>query len=193
MYNTTNDPNNVQIVGGAWSCPIKDTDLSKFKCEAKIPCNIKEWNDWCDEGMQMSKYVTPDMIYPWFIAQIIIGVMLTMDMYNHAVLVRHVDPLHKILLLLQIQIAAYVCRLNAEVTARSESIIDVLMNAAGLYILNEFDNIVLMLFHPCRKQENDAEAVDSVENKITSTDRMFGSIISYLHFAFMVSYWISYT
>lgn len=69
-----------------------------------------------------------------------------MDIYNHASSMRHVGPFHKLLLILQIFVAAQVCFINAMVTAGQGTLIDVLMNAAGMYILNEIDEIVLMLF-----------------------------------------------
>lgn len=48
--------------------------------------------------------------------------------------------------------------MNAWVTAGQDTVIDVLMNAAGLYILNQIDNIIVLLFAPCRKEERDSES-----------------------------------
>lgn len=152
IRNTTLDPNNVQVQKFSWYCPANETNWRTFMCETVTPCSIPQWKEFCKDQLQMAHYVQPDMILYWIIAQIIIGLMITMDMYNHAVLMRHVSPFHKWLLMMQIFVASIVARLNAQLTARSDTAIDILMNAAGLYILNEFDNVVLMLFLPCRKK-----------------------------------------
>lgn len=116
-----------------------------------------------------------------------------MDIYNHAVIMRHVSPFHKLLLMMQIQIAAFVCRLNAEITAGQDSVIDILMNAAGLLILNQIDEIFLMLFLPCRLQEKDEECCEIIIKRTRNFDRMFGFIMSTGHFLYMGNYLIGFT
>lgn len=143
--------------------------------------------------MKISQYVIPEMILYWFIAQIIIGVTITMDIYNHAIFMRHVSNGHKILLLMQIQIAVFVCRLNAEVTAGQDSVIDVLMNAAGLLILNQIDEIFLMLFLPCRSKSKDEECCEIIISKIRNIDRVFGYLLAFGHFGYMAPYLIGFT
>lgn len=114
-------------------------------------------------------------------------------MYSHALLMRNVSPVHKLLLVAQIQIAAFVCRLNAQLTAGQDTVIDILMNAAGLYILNEIDEIFLMLFQPCRKPENDEECVNNIKANVRNHDRVFGLIICSIHFIYMLTYMITQT
>lgn len=69
-----------------------------------------------------------------------------------------------------------------------------MINAAGLYVLNEFDNIVLMLLIPCRKREKDEECQKIIDDKINKHDRIFASIIGYCHIIFvLVTISIDYT
>lgn len=115
-----------------------------------------------------------------------------MDIYLHAKILRHVAFMHKALMMYQIVIAVFVCRLNGLVTSGQDSIIDILMNTAGLYILNEFDDIALNLFIVCRSDEKDGESVAIIDSKTEDKDRMFALSVCFAHFAYMIVYTVAF-
>ena len=61
---------------------------------------------------------------------------------DHMMHMRVVELPYKILLMCQILISMTICILNASLTAGSSNFVDILLNAVGLMILNDLDNIV---------------------------------------------------
>jgi len=96
------------------------------------------------------------------IAMAILSISLTQDCCDHLMHMRSKPFLWKLLLLLQIIISMTICLLNALLTASLKSTVDILMNAVGLLVLNDLDNIIgaIYLFVTDLSQEDEVEGLN---------------------------------
>ena len=75
------------------------------------------------------------------------------------------------------------CILNGTLTAGSETVLDILMNAVGLIVLNDLDNIIAAVF--IFNTGIDAEHEDDL---LIDRDRQFGMAFSIPHFIWVFFY-----
>lgn len=77
---------------------------------------------------------------------VILCFALTSDTVEHLTHMRFVNPVCKFKLMIQVMVSQTICVLNAALTAGSNNFVDILLNAVGLMILNDLDNIVGALY-----------------------------------------------
>lgn len=82
----------------------------------------------------------------WIVSMVILAFALTSDCVDHLMHLRIVGAPWKILLGGQVIVSMTICVINATLTAGSDSVLSILMNAVGLMVLNDLDDIVGKLF-----------------------------------------------
>ena len=88
IRNTTIDPYNVQIQKFSWYCPFTETNWNTYTCRTIIPCSINQWKEYCEDKLQLATNTQKDVLVYWILAQLIVGITVTMDMYRHALLMK---------------------------------------------------------------------------------------------------------
>lgn len=151
------------------------------------PCSPREWaNDICGDdydGLAFSTIVTKRNRAFWIISMVILAFSLTSDSCDHLMHMRIFKFPWKILLMGQVLVSMSICVVNASLTAGSDSVVDILMNAVGLLILNDLDNIVGKLYVFMAGLE-DEETLETCEG----TDRIFSLSFALPHIIWVAFY-----
>lgn len=113
----------------------------------------------------------------------ILTASLTSDACDHLMHLRFVAWPFKILLILQVEICMFLCLLNGSLTAGSETIIDILMNAVGLIVLNDLDNVIGNIY-----SFNSGVDSQHEDNLMIRRDRQFGMSFSVPHILWALGY-----
>lgn len=147
---------------------------------------MDEWASICDDdygGLSFASIVTEQNRPYWILSMILLAFSLTSDCSDHLMYIRSVKWPWKILLMFQVIISMVVCVVNALLCAGSDSVLDILMNALGLMILNDLDNIVGSLFIFIVGIA-DEEEVDLFNQK----DRIYALSFTYPHLTWVLFY-----
>ena len=115
----------------------------------KWACSIDQWAAMCDNeygGMTFASVVTSKNTLIWILAMVILSASITSDCCDHLMHMRFVYWPYKIMLMGQVEASMMLCLLNGSLTAGSETVLDILMNAVGLIVLNDLDNIIGTIF-----------------------------------------------
>lgn len=148
---------------------------------------MTEWeNDICGDdydGMTFSTIVNSQVKTFWIISMVILSFALTSDNCDHLMHLSVFALPWKVLLLGQVIVSMSICVLNACLTAGTDSVVDILMNAVGLMILNDLDNIVGKLYVFMAGLEDD----ESFET-CGKTDRIFSLSFAFPHVLWVIFY-----
>ena len=125
----------------------------------------------------------PSTRFLWILAMTILTASLTSDACDHLMHLRFVAWPFKILLIIQVEICMFLCLLNGSLTAGSETIIDILMNAVGLIVLNDLDNVIGNIY-----SFNSGIDSQHEDNLMISRDRQFGMSFSVPHILWALGY-----
>lgn len=122
--------------------------------------------------MKFSTLIPSSLRPAWYAAIIILATILTQDVYTHLVVMRQAPLFFKLLIGLQICVAVNIGLLNASMCAGQGNPIDILLNSAGLLILNDMDNVVgsLITTMRCKPKEEDEEESDLFGDNIEFRD-----------------------
>ena len=133
--------------------------------------------------MTFASVVTQDNRLLWILAMVILAASITSDCVDHLMHMRFVSWPHKFLLIGQIEASMLLCLLNGTLTAGSETVLDILMNAVGLVVLNDLDNIIGMIYVF-------NAGIDSLheDDILIKRDRQFGMSFSIPHMIWVFFY-----
>lgn len=82
----------------------------------------------------------------WIVSIFILGSIILSDIFNHLLYIHYANFWFKSLLLMQLLISINIFILNALLAAGQENGMEILLNAIGLIIINDIDNIIGELF-----------------------------------------------
>lgn len=158
------------------------------KCELRWNCSLTEWNNFCSEQMTFATTMESSSKPSWVASMIILGSVITADIYEHLSVMRKVPLFWKLLLLVQCNIAIGIATLNASIAAGQDNVVDILMNSTGLLILNDLDNLIGQLFI-----FGEEDGGEDFMAKIRTRDKSYALILSFPHLLFVFYYMLMFT
>ena len=168
-----------------WEC-TRDFRSNTGPCVIKWQCGISEWEKFCEDeygGMTFASVVTSDNRFLWILAMVILAASITSDCCEHLMHLRFLAWPHKLLLIGQLEASMMLCLLNGTLTAGSKTVLDILMNAVGLIVLNDLDNIIGAIF--VFNSGIDHAHEDEI---LIRRDRQFGMAFSIPHMIWVLFY-----